>query len=112
VHLYDPHMPYQPPAPFRDQYKGRSYDGEIAYTDHELSRLFDAVHKKTPPDKTLIAVLSDHGESLGEHGEYSHGIFLYEATLRIPADTEPASVVLDPDVWLLADFATFTKASL
>jgi arylsulfatase A-like enzyme/Flp pilus assembly protein TadD len=83
VHLYDPHMPYRPPAPFRDQYKGRPYDGEIAYTDYELSRLFDAVHKKSPPDRTLIAVLSDHGESLGEHGEYSHGVFLYDATLRI-----------------------------
>ena len=81
VHLYDPHMPYRPPAPFREQYKGRPYDGEIAYADHELSRLFDSVHKKS--DQTLIAVLSDHGESLGEHGEYSHGIFLYDATLRI-----------------------------
>ena len=83
VHLYDPHLPYQPPAPFRQQYKDRPYDGEIAYADHELARLFDAVRKKSPSDKTLIAVLSDHGESLGEHGEYSHGVFLYDATLRI-----------------------------
>jgi arylsulfatase A-like enzyme/Flp pilus assembly protein TadD len=83
VHLYDPHLPYQPPAPFRQQYRDRPYDGEIAYADHELARLFDAVRKKSPSDKTLIAVLSDHGESLGEHGEYSHGVFLYDATLRI-----------------------------
>jgi arylsulfatase A-like enzyme/Tfp pilus assembly protein PilF len=83
VHLYDPHMPYQPPAPFRQQYRDRPYDGEIAYTDHELARLFDAVRKKSTPEKTLIAVLSDHGESLGEHGEYTHGVFLYDATLRI-----------------------------
>ena len=83
VHVYDPHAPYQPPAPYREKYKGRLYDGEIAYADHELGRLFAAVHKKSPPAKTLIAVLSDHGESLGEHGEYTHGVFLYDSTLRI-----------------------------
>ena len=83
VHLYDPHMPYQPPSPFKEKYKDRPYDGEIAYADRELGRLFEAVRKKSPAEKTIIAVLSDHGESLGEHGEYSHGIFLYDATLRI-----------------------------
>ena len=83
VHVYDPHLPYRPPAPFREKYKDRLYDGEIAYADHELGRLFDAVHKKSAADKTVIAVLSDHGESLGEHGEYTHGIFLYDATLRV-----------------------------
>jgi len=83
VHVYDPHAPYNAPPPYREQYKDRPYDGEIAYADHELGRLFDAVRKKSPPDKTLIAVLSDHGESLGEHGEFSHGVFLYDATLRI-----------------------------
>ncbi|HUO32504.1 MAG TPA: sulfatase-like hydrolase/transferase [Bryobacteraceae bacterium] len=82
VHVYDPHAPYEPPSPFREKYKARPYDGEIAYADHELGRLFDAVHKKSPGN-TLIAVLSDHGESLGEHGEYTHGVFLYDATLRI-----------------------------
>jgi arylsulfatase A-like enzyme/Tfp pilus assembly protein PilF len=82
VHIYDPHAPYQPPAPFREKYKDRLYDGEIAYADHELGRLFDAIRKKSPGN-TLIAVLSDHGESLGEHGEYTHGVFLYDATLRI-----------------------------
>ena len=83
VHVYDPHAPYNPPAPFADQYKERLYDGEIAYADHELGRLFEAVRKKSPADRTLIAVLSDHGESLGQHGEYSHGVFLYDSTLRI-----------------------------
>lgn len=83
VHLYDPHAPYDPPSPFREQYNDRLYDGEIAYADRELGRLFDAVHKKSPAEKTLIAILSDHGESLGEHGEFTHGVFLYDATLRI-----------------------------
>ncbi|HWR52902.1 MAG TPA: sulfatase-like hydrolase/transferase [Bryobacteraceae bacterium] len=83
AHVYDPHLPYQPPAPFREKYKGNLYDGEIAYTDQQLGRLFDAVAKKSP-DNTLIAVLSDHGESFSEHGEYAHGVFLYDSTLRIP----------------------------
>jgi arylsulfatase A-like enzyme/Flp pilus assembly protein TadD len=83
VHLYDPHVPYDPPSPFREQYKDRPYDGEIAYADRELGRLMERLRRKSPPEKTLVAVLSDHGESLGEHGEFSHGVFLYDATLRI-----------------------------
>jgi choline-sulfatase len=83
VHLYDPHMPYTPPSPFKEKYKDKPYDGEIAYTDQQLGRLLDAVGKKAPRDKTVIAVLSDHGESLSEHGEFSHGVFLYDATLHI-----------------------------
>ena len=82
VHLYDPHTPYNPPQPFSDQYRGRPYDGEIAYVDHELGRLMKSLQSKSP-ERTLVAVLSDHGESLGEHGEYSHGVFLYDSTLRI-----------------------------
>ncbi len=83
VHVFDPHSPYDPPAPFREQYRGSLYDGEVAYTDRELGRLFDAVGRKSGTGNTLIAVLSDHGESLSEHGEYSHGVFVYDATLRI-----------------------------
>ena len=81
VHIYDPHIPYQPPAEFAGKYKGRPYDGEIAYADRQIGRLFGALPGK---DQTLTAVLSDHGESLGEHGEHTHGVFLYDATLRIP----------------------------
>jgi len=83
VHLYDPHAPYDPPSPFHEQYKDRLYDGEIAYADHELGRLMEHLRHKSPPEKTLVAALSDHGESLGEHGEFAHGVFLYDATLRI-----------------------------
>jgi arylsulfatase A-like enzyme/Flp pilus assembly protein TadD len=83
VHLYDPHAPYAPPSPFREQYKDHPYDGEIAYADRELGRLMESLRRKSPPEKTLVAVLSDHGESLGEHGEYSHGVFLYDSTLRV-----------------------------
>lgn len=83
VHLYDPHTPYDPPSPFREQYKDRLYDGEIAYADHELGRLMESLKQKSPRERTVVALLSDHGESLGEHGEYSHGVFLYDSTLRI-----------------------------
>lgn len=84
LHLYDPHEPYDPPTPFREKYKQNLYDGEIAYTDQQLGRFLDAVAKKAPADQTIVVVLADHGESLGEHGEFNHGIFLYDATLRIP----------------------------
>lgn len=83
VHVFDPHLPYEPPGEFRQKYRDRPYDGEVAYVDHELGRLLGAVRKKAPADRTLVAILSDHGESLGEHGEYTHGVFLYEETLRI-----------------------------
>ncbi|HEY3439329.1 MAG TPA: sulfatase-like hydrolase/transferase [Paludibaculum sp.] len=84
LHLYDPHEPYLPPSPFREKYKHNLYDGEVAYTDQQLGRFLDAVAKKSPAGNTIVVVLSDHGESLGEHGEFNHGIFLYDATLRIP----------------------------
>jgi arylsulfatase A-like enzyme/tetratricopeptide (TPR) repeat protein len=83
VHLYDPHMPYNPPGEFKEKYKNHPYDGEIAYADQQVGRLLAAVGKKSPAGKTITAVLSDHGESLSEHGEYTHGVFLYDATLRI-----------------------------
>lgn len=84
VHVFDPHSPYDAPSPFREKYSGRPYDGEVAYTDQELGRLLDAVGRKSPGETTLTAILSDHGESLSEHGEYTHGVFLYDSTLRIP----------------------------
>ena len=80
VHLFDPHSPYDPPSPFREKYRGRLYDGEVAYTDQQVGRLLAAVARE---ENTLVAVLSDHGESLAEHGEYNHGVFLYDSTLRI-----------------------------
>ena len=83
VHVFDPHSPYDPPSPFREKYDGRPYDGEVAYTDQQLGRLFERVAKKSAPENSLIAVLSDHGESLSDHGEFTHGVFLYDSTLRI-----------------------------
>ncbi len=84
LHFYDAHQPYiPPPAEFMRQYPGDTYDAEIAYMDQQLGRFLSAVRKKSPAQNTLLVVLSDHGESLGDHGEYQHGIFLYDSTLRI-----------------------------
>ncbi len=84
LHLYDPHTPYDPPEPFRTQYAGHHYDGEIAYADSQLARLFDYLRNNRLYDRTLIALMSDHGESLGEHGEDEHGFFIYNSTLHVP----------------------------
>ncbi|HWR52684.1 MAG TPA: sulfatase-like hydrolase/transferase [Bryobacteraceae bacterium] len=91
VHLYDPHFPYDPPEPFRSSYASNPYDGEVAYTDRELGRLVAAVDRKAAKN-TIFVVLADHGESLGEHGEYSHGVFLYDATLHIPLIIKGAGI--------------------
>src|SRR5207249_11233871 len=61
VHIYDPHIPYRPPEEFAQKYKGRPYDGEIAYADQQIARLFAAVAEISAGDKTVTAVLSDHG---------------------------------------------------
>jgi choline-sulfatase len=84
VHLYDPHGPYNPPSPYKESFRQRPYDGEIAYTDSQVGRLFKSIQEQGLVENTIISILADHGESLGEHGEFSHGVFLYEATLRIP----------------------------
>src|SRR5262245_27481316 len=83
VHLYDPHAPYSPPPPFKERFRQRPYDGEIAYTDSQVGRLLKAAEERSL-SHTIVSILADHGESLGEHGEFSHGVFLYESTLRIP----------------------------
>ena len=93
LHLYDPHSPYNPPEPFRSRFATQLYEGEIAYADSQLGRLF-AWLKQAPNnlyDNTLIVFLSDHGESLGEHGEKEHGLFLYDSTVRVPLIVKPPS---------------------
>ena len=89
LHLYDPHSPYDPPEPYRTQYRNHPYDGEIAYADHELGRLITWLKRSQLYDRTAIVFLSDHGESLGEHGEQEHGFFVYNSTVRIPLIVKP-----------------------
>lgn len=84
VHLYDPHDPYDPPAPFVSQFADRPYDGEVAWTDTLLGRLRTSLEARGLWDDAVVVVTADHGESLGEHGESGHGFFAYETTLAIP----------------------------
>jgi choline-sulfatase len=83
VHYFDPHAPYEAPAAFMAG--GVSpYDGEVAFVDAELGRLLRRVDEMGKDRPTLVLVTADHGESLGEHGEDTHGIFVYDSTLRVP----------------------------
>jgi arylsulfatase A-like enzyme/Flp pilus assembly protein TadD len=84
VHLYDPHDPYEPPAPFSEKYKDHLYDGEIAYADSAVARWIAFLKKAGVYDNAIIVVTGDHGEGLGEHGEETHGLFLYDSTLHVP----------------------------
>jgi arylsulfatase A-like enzyme len=83
VHLYDAHRPYDPPEPFRSRYAD-PYIGEIAFADAQIGRLLEALDAHRLRDRTIVVVAGDHGESLGEHGERDHGIFVYESVLRVP----------------------------
>jgi len=84
VHLYDPHDPYEPPPPFSEKYKDHLYDGEIAYADSAVAHWIAFLKKAGVYDNAIIVVTGDHGEGLGEHGEETHGLFLYDSTLHIP----------------------------
>jgi tetratricopeptide (TPR) repeat protein len=77
VHYFDPHAEYEPPEPFRKF--ADPYDGEIAFVDSEISKLLKAMTKDT-----IVILTADHGESLGEHGETTHAVFIYNATLHVP----------------------------
>ena len=84
VHLYDPHDPYEPPAPYSQIYKDHLYDGEIAYADSALANFIAYLKKHDWYANSVIVVVGDHGEGLGEHHEDTHGIFLYDSTTHVP----------------------------
>jgi arylsulfatase A-like enzyme/Tfp pilus assembly protein PilF len=87
VHLYDAHAPYEAPEPFRGRFPATmigAYDAEIAYADAQVGRLLDALRDDGRLSETLVAVVGDHGEMLGEHGEQTHGFFIYEPATHIP----------------------------
>lgn len=84
VHYYDPHAPYRPPPPFDRQFANARYDGEIAFMDMQIGRLLKSLEDLGVRDRTLVVVLADHGESLGEHNEKTHGQLVYDASMKIP----------------------------
>ncbi len=93
VHYFDPHSPYDPPESLRARFAGRGYDGEIAWVDSNLGRLIHAVEEGGGAERTLIVVVADHGEGLGDHGEETHGVFLYDETTRVPLIVAAAGLV-------------------
>ncbi len=84
MHLYDPHYPYNPPSPYAEEYRTHPYDGEIAFADEQVGRIVDWLKTNHLYDKTLVVITGDHGEGLGEHGEKTHGFFIYNSTLHVP----------------------------
>jgi arylsulfatase A-like enzyme/Tfp pilus assembly protein PilF len=100
VHLYDPHTPYAAPEPYRSRFPptaSGAYDAEIAATDVQVGRLLDVLETQDRLESTLVVVVGDHGEMLGEHGEQTHGFFVYDAAVRIPMivagpETEPRAI--------------------
>jgi arylsulfatase A-like enzyme/Flp pilus assembly protein TadD len=93
VHYFDPHAAYDPPSPFAERFRPDLYQGEIAYVDEQIGRLRRELEGLGLLEDTVVVVTSDHGESLGEHGEPTHGVFLYQATLRIPL------IIVAPKRW-------------
>lgn len=84
VHCYDAHAPYDPPEPYKTRFASEPYDGEIAYTDSAMGKLFAGLRARGLFDGAIIALMADHGEALGEHGEHHHGVFLYDETIHVP----------------------------
>jgi arylsulfatase A-like enzyme/thioredoxin-like negative regulator of GroEL len=87
VHLYDPHLPYSPPEPYASEYGAGMvglYDGEIAFMDSQIGRLLAWLETKGLARKTILVLVGDHGEGLGEHGEYAHGFFIYDYAVQVP----------------------------
>ncbi len=108
VHFYDPHSDHQPPSGFMSAFASDPYAGEIAYVDAQIGRLLGQIRQRWGPDDLMIAITSDHGESLGEHGEITHSYTIYEATQRVPLILQgpgiPAGTVV-PELARLIDVA-------
>jgi arylsulfatase A-like enzyme/Tfp pilus assembly protein PilF len=115
IHLYDAHAPYEPPEPFRSRYREQPYSGEVAFVDAQVERILSTLDRRKETPRTVVVAVADHGEALGEHGEATHGLLLYQPTLHVPLlvrapGVVPAASVLSGAV-SLADLAP-TLASL
>jgi arylsulfatase A-like enzyme/Flp pilus assembly protein TadD len=84
LHFFDPHLPYNPPSPLREQFGDRLYDGEVAYMDAIFGLVMRKLMAKNLMGRTLVVAAGDHGESFGEKGESGHGVFLYEQAVHVP----------------------------
>jgi arylsulfatase A-like enzyme/tetratricopeptide (TPR) repeat protein len=84
AHYYDAHFPYDPPEPYGTRFQKDKYSGEIAYVDQQVGELLKGLAARGLAERTLVVLMADHGESLGDHGEFTHGVFLYDSTMHIP----------------------------
>ena len=84
IHFFDPHIPYDPPTPYREEFPENPYDGEIAFMDFYIGRIVEKLKEQDLLGTTLIVLAGDHGEAFGEKQEEGHGVFIYESTMRIP----------------------------
>ena len=89
LHYFDPHTAYEPPEPFATTYADDLYTGEIAYADHCIGQVMEKLKSLDLYDSTLIIIVGDHGEGLGEHGEAQHGYYIYQCTARVPFIIRP-----------------------
>jgi arylsulfatase A-like enzyme len=99
VHVFDAHAPYAPPAGSLERARGDAYLGEVAACDAALGELFGDLERDGLLDRMLLVVVADHGEALGEHGEDTHGLLCYDATIRVPM------LVRHPDGWRAGEAA-------
>jgi len=83
-HIYEPHVPWDPPEPFRTRYRSSPYDGEVAAADAIVGDLLDHLRRAGLYDRAVVIVTSDHGEGLGDHGEEQHSILLYREAIQVP----------------------------
>ncbi len=111
VHYYDPHHPYEPPPPYADLYREDPYNGEIAFVDENVGRILQVLEAEKLLEETFIVVAGDHGEGLGDHGEKTHSVFVYEPMIRVPfiisrPRSLPAGVRIEEPVSLADIFPT------
>jgi arylsulfatase A-like enzyme/Flp pilus assembly protein TadD len=84
VHFFDPHLPYDPPSPYKERFASDLYDGEIAFMDEHVGKIVGKLRDDGLLQRTLVIIAGDHGEAFGEKEEMGHGVFLYEQTMRVP----------------------------
>jgi arylsulfatase A-like enzyme len=84
LHFYDAHTPYHPRSPYLESYPARPYDAQIAFMDEQVGRVLDFLRQADLLDRTIVVVIADHGEGLGDHREAGHGIFVYDSVMRVP----------------------------
>jgi arylsulfatase A-like enzyme len=84
LHFYDAHAPYQPVEPYKSMYATRPYDAQIAFMDAQVGRLVEFLRQHDVLERTMVVVIGDHGEGLGDHRENGHGVFVYDSVLRVP----------------------------